>query len=48
MVFFQVAYVLLWALLLGYTLYLGRRQRQVEEELERLSQAMASERSAQP
>ncbi|MEW6045222.1 MAG: CcmD family protein [Bacillota bacterium] len=48
MLFFQVAYVVLWVLLLGYTLYLGRRQRQVEAELERLSQVMASEPATRP
>ncbi|HEY8498500.1 MAG TPA: CcmD family protein [Limnochordales bacterium] len=41
MLFFQVAYVVLWALLLGYLYYLGRRQRRLEEELGRLRDEMA-------
>ncbi|WP_324717039.1 CcmD family protein [Carboxydochorda subterranea] len=45
MAFFQAAYVLLWALLIGYLYYLGQRQRQVERELERVRQSLA-ERSA--
>lgn len=40
MLFFQAAYVLLWALLLGYVFHLGRRQRRLEEELVRLRQVM--------
>lgn len=40
MAFFQAAYAVVWALLLGYLVYLGRRQRRLEEELTRLSQAM--------
>lgn len=43
MLFFQAAYVLLWALLLGYVFHLGRRQRRLEEELARLRQAMGQQ-----
>ncbi|HEY8425502.1 MAG TPA: CcmD family protein [Limnochordales bacterium] len=38
--FFQVAYVLLWALLLGYVFYLGQRQHRLEQELGRLREEL--------
>ncbi len=38
--FFQVAYVLLWTFLLGYVFYLGQRQHRLEQELGRLREEL--------
>lgn len=43
LVYFTSAYILLWVLLMGYVLYLGYRQRQVERELRRMREMIPGE-----
>ena len=45
MTYVWAAYTLIWIFIFGYSLFLGRRQNQIEKELDVLKAALAEKNS---